>query len=796
MLDRLDALGARVARRQDLLASLLLVALVTVWFWHVLFGGQLFYTRDMYGYHYPMKKIVRDAMQSGELPLWSPHFGAGQPMAANPAWEIFYPPQWLVLLPDFHQGMTLHIVVHFYICALGLYFLIRSLGAGSIAALLGAIAFTLGGPMISLIRTLPLLFSLAWAPLIFLFVRRYLLTRSPRDFLLTAFFGGMQALVAEPTTMLQTWLAVGCYVLYRVMKEPKPKRGKEFRDLVLGSALLVISSLVVAAAQIVPMLDFIPDSVRSQALEFQTMVASWSLAPSRLMEMFYPLLFQSLTNVNGMPWINSLYPLGEPFVASFYVGVVVSILFVAGFVAWRRGAGLVLSIFLLLYIVAIGANTPLLRFLYDIGIFKSMRFPEKFALGSVLVAVIWGALTADRLFRGDRRIWRATLYVTLGWIVLGLLLLAASYGSWGLFWVMTFVRAAILLGALMAIRRRPSFLWGAALVVLTLFDLVHLRHQNLTTSRDYFTPAAVTRELDVDKSSYRIFHAAEWEWKYAMPQADVYFMHGTGRWWSLRNSLMPRNGAYWGYRYAIDTDYDQTSLTPTADFVTAFRLLRDSGRTGWEETLMAMSNAWYRGRFRDFATEMQRAGGYEGLMPVEFLPAEKKYARYYFSDEMVATSDRTDFARQILNGNFSRSVSFVAGDVFKPAPGRVLSVRETWRTIRIEAESTGRSFLVLSVTPHKYWRVLVNGKAATPRIANIGYQGLELGGGKQTIEMVYANPLVIPSAVVSVIAVLAILAGMFVFRKVALPTDPDPIAVTPIRPVVAPVRPEKRKKRR
>ena len=747
-------------RRQDLVASLFLVLVVTGWFWRVLFGGQLLYTRDIYGYHYPMKKIVRDAMLSGELPVWSPFFGAGQPIAANPAWELFYPPQWLVLLPDFHFGMTLHIVVHFYICALGLYFLLRSLGAGPAASVLGAMAFTLGGPMISLIRTLPLLFSLAWAPLLFLFARRYVLGGSRRDLLLTMLFGGMQALVAEPTTMLQTWLLLGFYMLYRLWHTPPAKRGAQFKTFAIGGALLVGGSLLVAAAQIIPMFDFIPDSVRSQALEYKTMVASWSLAPSRPLEMFYPQLFQSLSNVNGATWITTLYNLGEPFVANFYIGAVIGIFFIAGLIAWQRGAGLVVASFAFFYLVAIGENTPLLRFLYDIGVFKSMRFPEKFGLACALVAVIWGALTVDRLFRGEERVRRAVLWTALGWAVLALLLLATAYNVPALFWLMTFARGAVIVAVVLAIRKRPHPGWSAVLVALTLLDLAHVRAINPTIARDYFTPPPVTRQLSAEKDQYRIFHAAEWDWKYAMPHADAWFMSPLGRWWSLRNSLMPRNGAYWGYRYGIDTDYDQTYLKPTADFVLAFRMLRDSGRTGWENTLMEMSNAWYRAGFRDFASEAKRTGErYEEMMPVDFAPAPERYPRYYFANAIRPRGDILDFARGVAEGSPVPRTAFVQGDVFQPAPGVVKSWSETWRTIRLEAESSGRSLLILSVTPHKYWRARVDGNAVKPRVVNVGYQGLELGPGKHTIVMEYVNPLVVPSMLVSIVALFAIAVG-------------------------------------
>ena len=747
----------RATRRQDLLASLFLVALVTAWFWRVLFGGQLFYTRDIYGYHYPMKKIVRDAMLSGELPVWSPYFGAGQPIAANPAWELFYPPQWLILLPDFHFGMTLHIVVHFYICALGLYFLLRSLGAGPPASVLGAMAFTLGGPMISLIRTLPLLFSMAWAPVMFLFARRYFLSGSRRDLLLTMLFGGMQALVAEPTTMLQTWLLIGFYMLYRLWHTPAAKRGAQFRSLAMGAALLVAGSLTVAAAQIVPMFDFIPDSVRSQALEYKTMVAAWSLATSRPLEMFYPQLFQSLSNVNGTAWIATLYTLGEPFVANFYIGAVIAIFFIAGLIAWQRGAGLVVGSFVFFYLVAIGEHTPLLRFLYDVGIFKSMRFPEKFGLACALVAVIWGALTADRLFRGEQRIRRAVLWVVLGWAVLALLLLATAYNVPAWHWLMTFARGAVIVAVVLAMRKRPHPAWPAALIALTALDLAHVRAINLTITRHYFTPPPITQKLSADKNQYRLFHAAEWDWKYAMPHADVYFMSSMGRWWSLRNSLMPRNGAYWGYRYGIDTDYDQTYLKPTADFVLVFRMLRDSGAAGWENTLMAMSNAWYRASFRDFASEAKRTGEqFEQMMPVDFVPAPQPYPRYYFADQLVPYAETIEFARSILNTAWSPRVAFVKGDVFVPQDGIVRTWSETWRTIRVEAESSGRSLLVMSVTPHKYWRARVDGNEVKPRVVNVGYQGIELAPGKHTVTMEYVNPLIVPSMILSIVALLAI----------------------------------------
>ena len=54
--------------RRDLGCILLLLAIATIFFSDVLFAGSNFYYRDLFIYHFPMKRIVRDAMLSGEFP--------------------------------------------------------------------------------------------------------------------------------------------------------------------------------------------------------------------------------------------------------------------------------------------------------------------------------------------------------------------------------------------------------------------------------------------------------------------------------------------------------------------------------------------------------------------------------------------------------------------------------------------------------------------------------------------------------------------------------------------------------
>src|SRR5215210_976984 len=112
-----------VWRSPEKRALTFLALLVVVLYADILFAGRGFYLQDIVSYHVPMKWIVREVVAHGELPLWNRFYSAGQPLAANPAYEVFYPPQWLIWLPGFHFGFQLHIVLHFVVAAWGMFLL-------------------------------------------------------------------------------------------------------------------------------------------------------------------------------------------------------------------------------------------------------------------------------------------------------------------------------------------------------------------------------------------------------------------------------------------------------------------------------------------------------------------------------------------------------------------------------------------------------------------------------------------------------------------------------------------------
>src|SRR5947209_412931 len=204
-----------VHRSSDLLAIGALTLLATIFFADVLFGVNQFYMRDLTRYYYPAKQILREIVQHGEFPYWNRYFSAGQPIAANPEHEVFYPFTWLILLPSYDLGYRLHILIHIYIGLLGMYALLRSMDIRPYASFFGALSFGLGGIYLSYINLLPILFCAAWLPLTCLYVRKFLLHHHARDFALGPLFLGLQSLVAAPPTVLHTAFLLGTSGLYR-----------------------------------------------------------------------------------------------------------------------------------------------------------------------------------------------------------------------------------------------------------------------------------------------------------------------------------------------------------------------------------------------------------------------------------------------------------------------------------------------------------------------------------------------------------------------------------------------------
>ncbi|MEA2568815.1 MAG: hypothetical protein QOI24_816 [Acidobacteriota bacterium] len=753
-------------RRHDALALGILALLGTIFFADVLFGFNQFYMRDLTRYYYPTKQILREIVQHGEFPYWNRYYSAGQPIAANPEHEVFYPLTWLILLPSYDFGYRLHILIHVYIGLLGMYALLRSMELRAFAAFAGALAFGLGGLYLSYINLLPILFCAAWLPLTCLYARRFLLHRTLRNFALASFFLGLQFLVGEPTTIAQTGFLLGLYALYRGWYST-PRLSKMFTRVFWIGAISSVA-LLVGAAQIIPAIDHVRDSARSRPFDFD-LVSAWSMPWAKFAEMIFPNILGHISVKQVMwYWAGGLYTgMGSPFIFNIYAGLLVITLAAGAIFVRPRGGRFVLIVIFLSSLFALGGHTPLLKLLYDAHLVTSLRYPEKFILFGIFALIIFSSQMLDRILGGDDELRDGALGFVFAVSVVAITFAILSFTPmytrvmmkiWGMpagvgttmiislmrtDWIVAAVRGVLLVALLWSIRIVPRKAWYVAATLFIALDLGLVVHElNPRMPRRFFDPPPAASQFPKERAQFRIFHEADW---YGTEEiARKYFSTGDAVYWVVRNGLYPMTPAGSQLRTVLERDYDKTALIPTIVLTDSIWDVKRSGRADWYVPFMAMSNAWYRGVFRDFPTEKKRNGGnFKESRPIDFIEGEH-YARYYFADQVVTIRDRHEFVSHLSHSTWSAKTAFVMHyPSFVPARGEVRSVRETANTATLDVVSHGQGLLVMSITPHKYWHISVDGKPSQSILTNIGYQSIIITPGHHTVTMRYRNELVL-----------------------------------------------------
>lgn len=492
-------------------------------------------------------------------------------------------------------------------------------------------------------------------------------------------------------------------------------------------ALLCVIALLVAAVQLIPTIDHARDSVRARGFAFERVV-SWSMPAARVAELVNPnVLGHQLLNGRAVYWGSPLYgERGLPFVRSIYPGILIAALALAGIAAGTRGRRVTLILLGLSLLLALGVHTPLWRILYDAGLARSIRYPEKFVLMGLFVLVVFGAMTLDRILAGDERAIRAArrtaavLAILLG--VIALFALTAMYAPlfihlWNpssrMFaemlpasrsgWLLAAGRAVLLFILLRNLERvrRPLWLFLAGALLLLDLGLVVPEVAPRMPTEYFEKEPAIATEFKARHRDCRLLHVA------ALQPAGAYGTQQPDLYWIYRNAMYPMMPASHGIATVLEPDLDRTALLPTAELTEAvWAQARNDPR--WLERVAAMANICAVALFTH-PPDVRR--------PVRLLhlPPSPRYA---------------------MSG------------------GVVRGVRETPNSARIEVESAGGAFLYMSVTPHKYWRVTIDGRPAQPRVANIGFQGVDVPAGRHVVEMRYRNPLFAIGGVISAIALL------------------------------------------
>ncbi|NOZ93342.1 MAG: hypothetical protein GXP47_01210, partial [Acidobacteria bacterium] len=176
-----------------------------------LIGGSIPCFRDLLSHHLWWHRLAALSLVHGRLPWVDPAMGAGAPLLADPNTMALYPATLLFAALPPALALTLHLLLHHLLLAMGAYQFLRRLGRPGRAALAGA-AFAAGaGLAVSQLAFANAIAVLAWAPWL-----AWTAVRLPeegrglwRRAAAAACFGALSFLAGEPVLTGFSWLVWG-----------------------------------------------------------------------------------------------------------------------------------------------------------------------------------------------------------------------------------------------------------------------------------------------------------------------------------------------------------------------------------------------------------------------------------------------------------------------------------------------------------------------------------------------------------------------------------------------------------
>ncbi len=377
--------GLSIWRREYPVVLVLLT--IVLWLWPVIGGRSTLFYRDLYLQHAGTARLLSGEILPDRPLLWDPLLNGGQPLLGNPNRFVLYPSRILYRFFSAVTGLNLEIVLHFLVGALGVYLLVRYLGPGPWPAALAAFAWSLGGLSISLSNHMGRFFAFHWMPWIVLTVEG--LTRDGRR--------GRWWIALVMVSCLQ-WLTggfeivvlTGVLVVFWVVVGASPDN----RWILMRRSLsaLVVAPLLMAF-QVIPMAAMVLRSARAGSLGASS-ILFWSLHPFRLVETVVPGCLGSIDipELTGRYWGEHLVDNGVPYFVTLYLGISVLLLAATGVLGDRHRHfrhGLAVMAFLG-GVLALGRYNPLLHWLAEnLSQVIPVRFPIKAtALAALPLAVL------------------------------------------------------------------------------------------------------------------------------------------------------------------------------------------------------------------------------------------------------------------------------------------------------------------------------------------------------------------------------------------------------------------------
>ncbi|MBI1935274.1 YfhO family protein [Candidatus Woesearchaeota archaeon] len=367
-------------KKTDIKYIILLFAVALALFWkiilspnHVLWSPVSELVTDIAYWDNFRHESMRDY---GEIPLWAPYTFSGYPFIGNHWSKLLYPTNLLYLFVPSLKLYGYVFLLHFFLGGVFLYLFMNKIGVSKFSSFISSVIYILclkysyyvfagfvGREVTMLI--LPLLFYL---------IECYFQSRKSVYLIAASVASAFQFFGDHNQIFLYSWLVVFLYYIYRAFVIERER--VSFRNAIKYIGIFFLMStlvLMISAAQLFPLLEFVSKVSRLEGLDFVSSSVG-SYPPHYLITLLFPEFFGSY--FDGTYWgIFAFWKM------ALYIGILSLIFVMMNIYKTNKYSRFFILLGVISLIFSMGKYTPLYYFLYKyVPLLTIFRIPAKLLL--------------------------------------------------------------------------------------------------------------------------------------------------------------------------------------------------------------------------------------------------------------------------------------------------------------------------------------------------------------------------------------------------------------------------------
>jgi len=352
-------------------------------------------------FNIPIRVAVANLVHAGHLPLWTPDIFCGMPLFGAAQAGVLFPLNWFYLAFRTPVATNLMMLSSYMLAALGAYLYARRSGSNVAGAALTSLIWQGSGFLIGQIGHTNILHTAALLPWVLWAIDGYGESGKRSRGLLLAALVALQVFAGHQQTLVYALLVEAAYAMVMWRGQTVSRQSTQSRTAYLRSLIFVAAGLVLAAVQILPMMEMLRNSLRASAsYDFFT---SFSLPPH-----FFWTFFAPYGVGGGDGRLFRAHYVGPAFYGEYvgYVGLATMTLALVVFVLKRDGRTIFWGVVVLAgFTLALGRYAPFdfYKLIYAVPVLNLFRVPARHLMEVEFgLAVLAGrgltviALRADR----------------------------------------------------------------------------------------------------------------------------------------------------------------------------------------------------------------------------------------------------------------------------------------------------------------------------------------------------------------------------------------------------------------